>query len=223
MVAYGEFRKPFNNDASDSRIVLYGMRYLIENYVGRRWTEMDVELADKFYATHNAAGTPFPFPKEIFLKFVRENDGYFPVTIESLPEGSVIYPHVPVFQITATEEYSRLCTFLETVLTMIWVRLAPLRLLYALTRMHAVPEHRCDAFPQGAHRDQRRVRQECRPQQPFPPGQPPARLWHARMYMRRAVGDWRSGSSGAPLIIAMFYIVTNPAAPLSSTLPGPTR
>ena len=42
------------------------------------------------------------------------------MVIKSLPEGSVIYPHVPVFQITAEKEYARLVTYLETLLTMVW-------------------------------------------------------------------------------------------------------
>lgn len=122
MVAYGEFRKPYNGDKSDERMVLFGLRYIIENYVCRRWTEADVINAEKFYEAHNAGKTAFPFPKDVFLKFIRENNGYFPVKIEALPEGSVIYPHDPVFQIIAEGEYSRLCTFLETILTMVWVR-----------------------------------------------------------------------------------------------------
>ena len=121
MVAYGEFRTPFEHDKEDERIVFYGIRYVIENYVARPWTLWDVEMADRFFQTHNAGNSVFPFPKDLFLKFIRENRGYFPVKIESLPEGSVIFPHVPVYQITATGEYSRLVTFLETVLTMVWV------------------------------------------------------------------------------------------------------
>ena len=54
-------------------------------------------------------------------KFVKENNGYFPVKIEALPEGTVCYPHVPVYQITAEGDYSRLVTFLETIMTMVWV------------------------------------------------------------------------------------------------------
>lgn len=54
------------------------------------------------------------------FKFIKENDGYFPVKIESLPEGSVVYPHVPVYVITAEKEYSKLVTYLETILTMVW-------------------------------------------------------------------------------------------------------
>ena len=63
MVAYGEFRAPFQKDPNDSRFVFYGMRYIIENFVAVQWTEEDVEQADLFYRTHGAGNTPFPFPK----------------------------------------------------------------------------------------------------------------------------------------------------------------
>jgi len=121
MVAYGEFRRGYLKDETDQRIVCFGMRYIIETFVAQRWTVEDVDNAGKFFETHNVAFTPLKFPKDIFLKFIAENDGYFPVKIESPKEGSVIYPHVPVYQITATKEYSRLVTYLETLLTMVWV------------------------------------------------------------------------------------------------------
>jgi hypothetical protein len=48
---------------------------------------------------------------------VQENNGYFPVRIEALPEGTVCNVHTPVYQIFASGDYSRLITFLETLLT----------------------------------------------------------------------------------------------------------
>jgi len=120
MVAYGEFRKPYENIEDDHRLVFFGMRYIIETYLNKRWTIDDVEKADKFYKTHNVGFTPYPYPKDLFLKFVKENDGYFPIRVEILEEGTVIYPHIPVYVITAEGEYSRLCTFMETLFTMVW-------------------------------------------------------------------------------------------------------
>ena len=120
LVAYGEFRNAFEKDATDTRIVFYGIRYIIENYIAVKWTEADVRQAQLFFSTHLAGAAPFPFPLDLFLKFIAEKNGYFPVRIEALPEGSVIYPHVPVYQITAEKEYARLVTYLETLLTMIW-------------------------------------------------------------------------------------------------------
>jgi len=121
LVAYGEFRTPFAGlPSEDKRLVFYGIRYIVEQYLHRKWTLDDIEKVDSFYKTHNAGKTPFPWPKATFEKFVKENNGYFPVKIEALPEGSVVHTHTPVYQITAVGEYSPLCLFLETILTHVW-------------------------------------------------------------------------------------------------------
>ncbi|KAL2918884.1 hypothetical protein HK105_201718 [Polyrhizophydium stewartii] len=120
MVAYGEFRAGYAKDTTDTRLVFFGMRYIVENMLAKQYTVEDVERAAAFLETHNAGNTPFPFPKDLFLKFVRENNGFFPVKIVAMREGSVVYPHVPVYQITAEGEYARLVTYLETLLTMVW-------------------------------------------------------------------------------------------------------
>jgi hypothetical protein len=33
------------------------------------------------------------------MKFVDENNGYFPVKIQALPEGTCVHAHVPVYQV----------------------------------------------------------------------------------------------------------------------------
>ncbi|KAK9795195.1 hypothetical protein WJX73_003091 [Symbiochloris irregularis] len=121
MTAYGEFRSQYQGALEDSRLIFYGIRYILENYLHRRWTEDDVEKADMFFSTHlaPAAGT-YRYPKDLFLKFIRENDGYFPVKLEALPEGSCIHAHVPVFQLTTQGDFAPLCTFMEVLLTMVW-------------------------------------------------------------------------------------------------------
>ena len=75
MVAYGEFRASYEKDPVDSRIVLYGLRYLIENYVAAKWTVEDVENAAIFFNSHMSSSTPdvpesckYPFPKDLFLQ-----------------------------------------------------------------------------------------------------------------------------------------------------------
>eukprot|EP01088_Endostelium_zonatum_P013292 TRINITY_DN2775_c0_g1_i1.p1 TRINITY_DN2775_c0_g1~~TRINITY_DN2775_c0_g1_i1.p1 ORF type:complete len:530 (-),score=120.59 TRINITY_DN2775_c0_g1_i1:68-1606(-) len=120
MVAYGEFRRAYDKDESDGRFVFYGIRYCVESYLNKKWTVEDVENAEKFFATHNSGYTAFPWPKDLFLKFIKENDGYFPIKVEALPEGTVAHCHVPVYQITAEKEYSLLITFFETLLTHLW-------------------------------------------------------------------------------------------------------
>lgn len=121
MVAYGEFRLPYKDlGGKEGRFVSYGMRNLIEKYLQTPWTDDDVDRAKEFYATHNVGHKPFPFPEQLFRKFVRENKGYFPVKIQCLRDGTVAHIHVPLYQITAEGEYSRLVTYLETVLTHVW-------------------------------------------------------------------------------------------------------
>ncbi len=119
MVAYGEFRKSYPG-VEDERITFFGVRYIVEEVLNHQYTIEEVEAADKFFQTHNAGFTPYPFPKDLFLKFIAENDGYFPIKVEALQEGSVIYPHTPVYQITAEAPYAQLVTYLETLLTHIW-------------------------------------------------------------------------------------------------------
>ena len=46
---YGEFRVGYQKDQEDTRIVSYGIRYIIDNYISKQWTLEDVERADLFY------------------------------------------------------------------------------------------------------------------------------------------------------------------------------
>ena len=105
-------------EAVDDRIVVYGMRYIIEQIVSRVITEKDIKCAEDFYRTHYPGEQLYEFPREMFEKI--NALGHFPVKIEALPEGSVVLPHTPIFFITAEGDYSHFCTFLETILTMVW-------------------------------------------------------------------------------------------------------
>jgi len=96
------------------------MRHVVEQYLSAQWTQDDVDNAAVFYATHNSGFSEYPFPRELFEKVVRENNGYFPVRVDALPDGTVVHARTPVYQITASGEYSHLVTFLETLLTHIW-------------------------------------------------------------------------------------------------------
>jgi nicotinamide phosphoribosyltransferase len=46
---YGEFRCGYDKDEGDTRMVVYGIRYVIENYLLKQWTVQDVEQAALFY------------------------------------------------------------------------------------------------------------------------------------------------------------------------------
>lgn len=119
-VAYGEFRCSYDHDSIDHRILFYGLSYIIDTYIARQWTRGDLEKSLQFYSTHGPGYTMYPFPYELFKDIVEECNGWLPLWIEGLPEGSIIYPHTPVYTITAEKKYSGLVTWLETLLTMVW-------------------------------------------------------------------------------------------------------
>jgi len=120
MSAYVEARTPFEK-GEDERVVCYGLQYFVERWLMQQWTEADVQAAEQFYATFNAGNTNHPFPRDLFLKFVRENQGWFPVRVQGLRDGTVCYVHTPQLVFTTTGEYARLVTWLETVgLQTIW-------------------------------------------------------------------------------------------------------
>ena len=140
MGAYGEFRESFPS-IEDDRIVFYGMRYYLTQFILDKLTSGELGRANEFvrgfikadgqqtkgHLTCNVEKkVPNPdgtggFVTEIKSCFqLLSEAGCFPVKIEVLPEGSVVRPHIPVYKITASGENSRLVTFLETMLTMTW-------------------------------------------------------------------------------------------------------
>jgi nicotinic acid phosphoribosyltransferase len=119
IVAYGEFRKAFPG-LEDDRIVWYGMRHIVEHWLEKQWDHEQLAYLDYFMSTQNAGSTPYPYPREQFVKFINENNGYFPVQVDALPEGTVVYPHTTVYRIKAKAPYAELVTFLETIISHTW-------------------------------------------------------------------------------------------------------
>lgn len=59
-----------------------------------RWTRADLEMAKVFYSTHSAGGTPLPWPEDLFEKIVSEHNGYFPVKVQALREGTGVHTYL---------------------------------------------------------------------------------------------------------------------------------
>lgn len=49
VLQYGEFRHGFKKDTKDTRLVFYGLRYILETHLTRKWTKEDVDKADLFF------------------------------------------------------------------------------------------------------------------------------------------------------------------------------
>jgi hypothetical protein len=47
---YGEFRCGYAKDDTDTRLVFYGIRYVVENYISKPWSMEDVKRASIFYS-----------------------------------------------------------------------------------------------------------------------------------------------------------------------------
>ena len=57
------------------RLVWYGIRYILEQYIEKKWTKDDVKKADLFYSRHQAPNnSAYPYPRDLFLKFIKENN-----------------------------------------------------------------------------------------------------------------------------------------------------
>lgn len=126
MRVYGTFRKKYTG-MGDERIIVYGIKYYISQFISRTITEQDIKAGRDFmkvhltnYKTGKPTGISQTKGKDDDYFDLLAKSGHFPVKIEALPEGSVIRPNIPAYIITATNENSRLCAFLETILTMIW-------------------------------------------------------------------------------------------------------
>jgi nicotinamide phosphoribosyltransferase len=117
MYAYGEFRKPLFED--DHRIVFYGLTYLVETYLNKQWTANELFEAKRLMSNHYL-GSQYPFPEELLWRVIKEYNGYIPIRVLGLPEGSVVQPHTPVYVIEASGDFARLVTYFESLLTKVW-------------------------------------------------------------------------------------------------------
>ena len=118
MTAYFTFRGPLNSN--DSRIVVFGLRYAIENILQRRVTQSDIDDAESYLSQHGVMKGRIEWPKDLWQEVVDVHGGRLPFTVRALRDGSVVYPGVPVFTISGVGKFAKLTTWLETSLMRIW-------------------------------------------------------------------------------------------------------
>ena len=118
MSGYASFRTGYKGE-NTNKVLFFGIHFILR-FITHKWTQEDVEDLMDHMSTFGIQATTHPFPYELFMKFVNENNGYFPIHLAMLPEGSVVYAGTPVYQITGNGEYSRLVTYLETILSHLW-------------------------------------------------------------------------------------------------------
>lgn len=87
--------------AQDSRMVFYGISDFIRNHLSQPITHKDIDDAKEFMQTAYSFGGPLFFPEELWRRVVNEYNGYLPILIQGLPEGSTYFPNEPKIQVTS--------------------------------------------------------------------------------------------------------------------------
>jgi nicotinamide phosphoribosyltransferase len=94
------------------RTVMFGLQAFIKEYLLAPITQVDIDIADEILTAHGE-----PFPRAMWQHILDKHNGYLPVVIRSVAEGTV----VPVSNVLATIENTdpecfALTTWLETAL-----------------------------------------------------------------------------------------------------------
>lgn len=99
------------------RTVFFGLQAFIKEYLLSPITQADIDIADEILTAHGE-----PFPRAMWQHILDKHNGYLPVVIRAVPEGTV----VPVSNVLATIENTdpecfALTTWLETaILRAVW-------------------------------------------------------------------------------------------------------
>lgn len=94
-----------------------GIAYL-QKLLQLQITEQDVIFAKHFYKQHFGQDV---FNYDGFMRIVKEKDGYLPITVRTIPEGTVVPVKTPLAVVYAEEGFGWLVGFLETmILRAIW-------------------------------------------------------------------------------------------------------
>jgi len=91
--------------------------HLIENYINNRVTKEDVKEADDFCRAHGV-----PFARDTASRIVTVHDGFMPVRIKALKEGTVTPVRTPLVTVESTDPaLAFLTSFIETdLLRAVW-------------------------------------------------------------------------------------------------------
>lgn len=109
--------KAFPLVAKDDRMVLFGLSEYIKEHLANPITEEDIIESANFMQSAHSFGGSLPFPKDLWYRVLKEYNGFLPIKIEALAEGSTFFPQEPVIQVTSLAEgFGELCAHIEAVM-----------------------------------------------------------------------------------------------------------
>ncbi len=103
--------------------VMFGLQYIIKKYlVGQVLSEDMAEEAEiKLNGENGVFGKDGSYSKEKWLKLIKKHNGYLPLKIKAVPEGTVVPVKNVLAMIESTDdEFPWLTGFIETIFLQIW-------------------------------------------------------------------------------------------------------
>lgn len=98
------------------QVVFFGLHYYLQHYLSRPLTSTDIDEAESYFVPHGV-----PFNRAGWDHIVKAHGGRLPIAIEALPEGTVVSPGLPMWQIVNTDPACPWLTqYLETMLARVW-------------------------------------------------------------------------------------------------------
>lgn len=122
IAAEATFDHPYRKD--DNRIVFCGLQCILDRLLADPITHEEIDetiafLRDRKISTKGLR--PFNFDEAMWRRVVDDFEGRLPLKIEALPEGSVVYPGVPVIRVSNTVEgFGPLAAWFESRIMHVW-------------------------------------------------------------------------------------------------------
>lgn len=100
----------------DKETVFFGLQYICKKYLTKQIKQKHIKKSEKFFTAHG-----LPFNKKGWQHIVDEHDGYLPLRIRSVKEGSVIPTHNCLVTVENTcNECAWVVSYFETLILRIW-------------------------------------------------------------------------------------------------------
>jgi nicotinamide phosphoribosyltransferase len=102
------------------KTVFFGLQYFLKRYLaGKVITKQKIDEAEAFWNAH--FGRTDVFPRQAWLDLWAKHNGYLPIRICAVPEGSIIpYQNVLLTIENTDEEFPWLVNYLETLIMKVW-------------------------------------------------------------------------------------------------------
>lgn len=117
----------FLYDENDDRIIFVGVENTLDHILRYPVTHEEIDETKLFLAHYEVTTeglSDFSFPEKMWRMVVDEFNGYPPIEIRGLLEGSVMYPNEPALQVASTalpeKEAGELAAWFESKLLQIW-------------------------------------------------------------------------------------------------------